>query len=228
MSDIRIFKRQEKKYLLTKEQYELFAKRMGGELVPDEYGKCLIQNIYYDTEDYRLVRESNDKPIYKEKLRLRCYNEVTPADKAYLELKRKYKGTVYKRRERMNIVEAMDFIENPPENPDTQIGRELVWFTHYYGRLKPAMYLNYERLAYLLKNHSDVRITFDYDIKWRAENISFFEEPYGNPLLENGEVLMEIKTMGALPIPFIRVMEELLIYPASYSKYGTAYKLLNA
>lgn len=228
MSDIRIFKRMEKKYLLTKEQYEALMERIEDSLIPDEYEKSLIQNIYYDTSEYRLVRESIEKPVYKEKLRLRCYNIVTPQDKGYLEIKRKYVGTVYKRRERMNIIDAMSFVENPPEKSDTQIGRELAWFTKFYGTLKPKMYLNYQRLAYLLKEHLYVRVTFDYNIKWRPDNISFFEEPDGNLLMENEEVLMEIKTMGALPISFVRVLEELKIYPASFSKYGTAYKILNS
>ena len=39
----------------------------------DEYGLHTICNIYYDTPDYDLIRTSIDKPVYKEKLRLRSY-----------------------------------------------------------------------------------------------------------------------------------------------------------
>lgn len=228
MSDIRIFKRLEKKYLLTQEQYTELMSRIGNELIPDEYHECMVQNIYYDTSEYRLVRESIDRPVYKEKLRLRCYNRVTPEDKGYLEIKKKYEGVVFKRRERMKLNEAMLFVKNPPENPDTQIGREIAWFAKFYGGLRPAMYLNYERLAYLLTYDRTVRITFDSDIRWRTDNITFFDEPDGDRLLKNGEVLMEIKTVGALPIPFVRKLEELRIYPVSFSKYGTAYGVLNS
>lgn len=226
MGDIRVFKRYEKKYLLTKEQYEAFMSRIENELVYDEYHDCLVQNIYYDTPDYRLIRESIDKPVYKEKLRLRCYNQVTPEDSGYLEIKKKYKGIVYKRRDLMNLVEAQKFIEQPPGRPDSQIGRELSWFVSYYGSLKPAIYLNYERLAYLLDYDRSVRITFDKNIRWRADNITFFAGTSGNVLLENGEVLMEVKNNGSLPIPFVKIMEELKIYPTSFSKYGTVYKIL--
>lgn len=226
MSDIRIFKRSEKKYLLTREQFNKLMSRIEGDLVFDEYHDCLVQNIYYDTPEFRLIRESIEKPVYKEKLRLRCYNLVTPEDNCYLEIKKKYKGVVYKRRELMNIVRAQEFLDKPPERPDTQIGRELAWFVKFYGSLRPAMYLNYERLAYLLDYDRTVRITFDMEIKWRTDNITFFDTPDGNMLMENGEVLMEIKTNGSLPIPFIRVLEELKIFPTSFSKYGTAYKIL--
>lgn len=227
MSDIRIFKRLEKKYLLTKEQYTELMSRIGSELIPDEYHECMVQNIYYDTSEYRLVRASIDKPVYKEKLRLRCYNNVTPEDSGYLEIKKKYEGVVYKRRERMNLKDAMDFVENPPEKPDTQIGQELAWFVKFYGELKPAMYLNYERLAYLLAYDRTVRITFDSDIRWRTDNVTFFDGPRGELLMSGGEVLMEIKTVGALPISFVRILEELKIFPVSFSKYGAAYKILN-
>ena len=65
------FERYEKKYLLDEIQYKEFIKRTGGRIVPDEYGTTTICNIYFDTPDARLIRTSLEKPVYKEKMRLR-------------------------------------------------------------------------------------------------------------------------------------------------------------
>lgn len=223
MSDLRVFKRIEKKYLLTKEQYEGLMERISTYLRPDEYPEGLICNIYYDTPEFRLIRESLDKPFYKEKLRLRCYNEITEKDSAYLEIKKKYDGIVYKRREKMNVMTAEEFIKNPPLDATTQIARELSWFVRHYGTLFPAFYIAYDRLAFVEKE-TRVRITFDYNIRYRRENVTLIHGSRGTPLFTEGEVLMEIKAPMAIPLGIVKAMSELKIYPTSFSKYGTAYK----
>jgi hypothetical protein len=223
MSDIRIFKRYEKKYILTHEQFTYLIERLGDELVDDEYKESTVQNIYYDTPDYRLIRESIEKPVYKEKLRLRCYNQIDESGKAYLEIKKKYENIVYKRRERMVYSDAIEFVKNPPVNPETQIGRELAWFIRYYKNLQPAIYLGYERLAYKFRSDSAMRVTFDQNIRWRQDEINLQIGNVGKDLLAPGEVLMEVKSEGAYPLFLVKLFEELKIIPTSYSKYGTAY-----
>ena len=73
---IETFKRKEIKYLLSGEQYEQLFPFMQEMARIDQYGKTRIQNIYFDTPDYRLIRTSLEKPIYKEKLRLRTYGDT--------------------------------------------------------------------------------------------------------------------------------------------------------
>ncbi len=241
MSDIRVFKRYEKKYLLSSRQFKMLMEEIGDTLMPDEYEESLVQNIYFDTEQCQLIRTSLEKPVYKEKLRLRYYNRLAKEDKGYLEIKKKYKGIVYKRRESMYIQDALNFIEAPPESPDTQIGRELAWSVKRYGKLKPSMYLSYKRRAYVYCNDKDVRITFDTGMKYRNYNVSWetIKKDYdmddlinGNLKLEHnllaeGQVLMEVKVPCALPLEWVRAFEKYDIYPTSYSKYGTAYMLEN-
>ena len=65
------FKRYEKKYLVTQQQYNALAKVFAARMVPDRFAESTISNIYYDTPDFRLIRRSLDRPAYKEKLRLR-------------------------------------------------------------------------------------------------------------------------------------------------------------
>ena len=226
---LKVFKRYETKYLLTREQFEGFVRDYGHMLHPDNFPENLIQNVYYDTPNHRLIRESIDKPVYKEKLRLRAYNEITSQDDAFLEIKKKYYGIVYKRREKMNVITAQNFVTDHviTDGVDSQIERELAWFINYYGDLVPAMYLSYNRVAKVHKEDPEIRITFDSDITFRNTDVNLLSGSYGTLLLNEGAVLMEIKVASYLPIEMVRVMEKYNIYPTSFSKYGEAYKTVS-
>ena len=67
------FKRVEKKFVLTEKEYERLLPVITQHMVSDQYGEYTICNIYYDTDNYRLIRNSLEKPKYKEKFRIRGY-----------------------------------------------------------------------------------------------------------------------------------------------------------
>ena len=81
-----VFKRYELKYILTAEQKEKVLRAMEPYMVSDQYGRTVIRNIYFDTDDYRLIRRSIEKPAYKEKLRIRSYSRAEPEDLDYSEI----------------------------------------------------------------------------------------------------------------------------------------------
>lgn len=83
-----IFQRYEKKYLLSRTQYQNLSRKLESHMREDQYGKSTICNIYYDTPDHRLIRESLEKPIYKEKLRLRSYSVPKKEDIVFVEMMR--------------------------------------------------------------------------------------------------------------------------------------------
>ena len=101
------FKRYELKYQLNAMQKEIILAAMAPYMKLDGYGRTTIRNIYFDTPDYRLIRESIEKPTYKEKLRIRSYNQTVPEDPVFIELKKKYKSIVYKRRLSLPEAETM-------------------------------------------------------------------------------------------------------------------------
>lgn len=86
--DKSIFKRHELKYLVSAEQREFIESEFARYMIPDEHGESTICNIYYDTPDFRLIRRSLEKPVYKEKLRLRSYGTASKDEKVFLELKK--------------------------------------------------------------------------------------------------------------------------------------------
>lgn len=221
-----VFRRYELKYLITEEQKNEILDRIDSHIIPDEYGESTIRNIYFDTDSWRLIRRSIEKPAYKEKLRIRSYEKANKSTKVFVELKKKYDSVVYKRRIAMTEAKAMEWICGKGIMPDTQIGREIDYFISYYSPLAPKVLIAYKRQAYYAINEPDFRVTFDEDIFCRRKDISLGAEVYGDRILDKNKVLMEIKTAGGIPLWMTHILSEKRIYKTSYSKYGTAYNNL--
>ena len=105
-----VFARYECKYILDERQYAAFMKVLGTVAHADEYGPSTVCSVYYDTEDYRLIRASVEKPAYKEKLRLRSYGVASADSTVFVELKKKCRGVVFKRRIPMTAEQARRYI----------------------------------------------------------------------------------------------------------------------
>lgn len=222
-----IFKRYELKYILTKEQKELMLNTMEPHMDLDKYGRTIIRNLYFDTDNYRLIRRSIEKPAYKEKLRIRSYRKADPDTPVFVELKKKYKGVVYKRRIPLPEKDAINWIcAGNACTSKTQITDEIDYFLAYYGELHPTVFLSYEREAYYAKDGSDFRITFDENILCRQSNLSLESDVGGNLILDANLCLMEIKCSGGIPLWMTTVLSKEHIYKTSFSKYGTAYQTL--
>lgn len=223
-----VFKRYEKKYLLSEQQYELFQRRLKKYMTADHYGQTDICNIYFDTPDSYLIRSSLEKPVYKEKLRLRSYGIPKNSDTVFIELKKKYKGIVYKRRVDMTLKEATQYLYKKQQaSYRSQIINEIDYFFSYYKDVQPRMYISYERIAFYGKEDQNLRITFDKNILWRTQALNLEKGIWGSPLLEKGQRLLEIKIPSAMPLWMADSLDELAIYPISFSKYGRAYETVS-
>lgn len=219
-----VFQRYEMKYLLTRKQKEIILKAMEPYMEPDAYGRSTIRNIYYDTDNYRLVRKSMEQPVYKEKLRLRSYGTVGPGDKVFAELKKKYEGVVYKRRIDLPEKTAVDYLAGRRAAPDrSQVTEEIDYFLRFYRTLEPKVFLSYEREAWYTREPGEFRVTFDENILWRETDLSLEKGVYGTPILKQGQTLMEIKTPGNIPLWMVKVLSGEEIRKTSFSKYGNAY-----
>ena len=222
-----VFKRYELKYMLTLAQKERILQAMAPYMEQDQYGRTTIRNIYFDTDRYRLIRRSVEKPAYKEKLRIRSYVGATPDSTVFVELKKKYEKVVYKRRIPLREEDAMAWVCGERACPaDTQISREIDYFMRFYGDLRPMVFLSYEREAYYDKGGGDFRVTFDDTILCRQTDVSLCAEVYGTPILPEGMTLMELKCAGGMPLWMAGVLSREKIFKTSFSKYGTAYSTL--
>ena len=223
MSKDNIFERVEQKYRLDDGQKEAFLSAVEDRIHVDQYGYHTIHNIYYDTDHYDLIRNSIEKPKYKEKFRVRAYGEINGNSLVYLEIKKKYKGIVYKRRAALSVEEADAFLKKGmmPQNAD-QIMKEIQYFFSFYHP-EPKVYLAYDRTAYVGTDDEELRITMDDHIRSREDNLDFTYGS-GGRLLDADHHIMEIKVMGAYPVWLSGLLSELCIFPVSFSKYGTVYK----
>lgn len=223
------FKRYELKYLITQEQRKDLMKAMEGHLALDLFGHSVIRNLYYDTDTWRLVRRSIEKPWYKEKLRVRSYGQAQDQSPVFVELKKKYEKVVYKRRVVLPCREAMRGLE--PENllpalpSDHQIGLEIEAFKQFYGpTLAPAVFLSYEREAFAPVDGVDFRLTIDENLLWRMDDLDLRAPVGGQFIIPPGCLILELKTPGGIPLWMTRFLTEHRIFQTSFSKYGTAYQ----
>jgi hypothetical protein len=217
------FERNELKYLLSIEQANELKRLLSDRMRPDEYGKTTICNLYFDTPSFLLIRQSLEKPTYKEKVRLRSYGVASNNKMVFVEIKKKYKGLVSKRRLAMPESDAMACMMGNHIFPTTQIGKELSYCFTRYHPLSPKVFLSYDREAFYGREARDFRITFDENILWRDYDLSLSSGIYGNQLLSEHEVLLEVKHVGALPLWLVHFLSEHRIYKTSFSKYGNAY-----
>ena len=220
---IQIFKRYEKKYLLNDTQYKQLSQVLNRYMQADDFPESEIHNIYYDTADFRMIRASLGKPIYKEKLRLRSYHIPSGEDKVFLELKKKFDGVVYKRRLVLPYQKTEKLLSRKKCGDDSQIGREIQWVLDFY-QPEPKMYIGYHRIALKDKDDSGLRITLDNNLRARGCDLSLALGGHGLLLMERGQKLMEIKTLGAMPLWLAKALNHLEIMPTTYSKYGVAYQ----
>ncbi len=219
-----VMKRYELKYLLSSNQTEYLVKRLEGHMKLDEYGRTSIASLYYDTPNYLLIRTSVEKPLFKEKVRLRSYGLATPESPVYLELKRKAYRIVYKRRVQTTIPLVEKFFAGSGDIcAGGQINREITYFRDYYGTLVPACLIIYDREAFY-EPGGDLRLTIDYNPRYRTDQLNLTTSMDGTLLRPPGDTILEIKVQEAMPLWLTRILDEGKIYKSSFSKYGMAFQ----
>ncbi|MBS6366558.1 MAG: polyphosphate polymerase domain-containing protein [Clostridiales bacterium] len=218
------FQRYELKYLLNFRQLQAVLDAMEPHMVPDEYSHSSIRNLYLDTPDFRLIRRSLERPVYKEKLRVRSYGQAGGQDPVFVELKKKYRSVVYKRRISIPQGQAMACLNGARPWPDGQIGRELAYTVDFYQALRPAVFLSYERDAYHGRLDPDFRVTFDTELRYRQEELTLNSDTWGASILDAGQILMELKVAGGLPLWMAHALSQQGVFKTSFSKYGAAYQ----
>ena len=238
-----VFKRKEMKYLLTQEQRIMIEDAIRAHLVPGEFGASQVRSLYYDTPEFALIERSLDKPLYKEKLRLRSYGEPGPLSLTFVELKKKFKGVVYKRRVPLSHRAAQAFMDGTPYeeacrafpllDPEAhaqsiasrslQIAREIAFMVERHETLAPTLLIACERIAYAEPDEGELRITFDVKLECVYDACDLTSLEGAVPIIDPAHSIMEIKNAGPLPWWLVRALGDANTYPRSFSKYGRAY-----
>lgn len=232
--DQKVFDRVEKKCLITKKQKKSVLGIVAENMQKDKYFISDVYNIYFDTDNYDLIIQSIEQPMFKEKLRARSYGGF---DKVFFEIKTKLCGkdnnVGYKRRVRITkndykkvasgkckISDVM--IKNADTPNDYQIALEVDYLIDYFD-LKPMILVFYRRESY--QGENGLRITFDEKLKYRTENIGFSKRKIDKYYFDDEKnIIMEIKAHGAWPLWLARKMSQERIFPEQFSKVGKIYQ----
>ena len=248
--DEKIFNRVEKKYLVKRSDYNFLFAEIKKHMKKDKYFHSEVYNIYFDTDNYDLIVQSIDRPIFKEKLRARSYGGF---DKVFLEIKTKIKGAAYrddflekddleddnnfgfKRRVLITHKDFNELLKNKTsveelasrkieEKTDLQIAKEVDYIIKKFN-LKPKILIYYNRESFTGEN--DLRITFDKNLRFRHENIRFRKNFKDKSFFKNEkDIIMEIKANGAMPLWLVKTLSAAHIYPEQFSKVGKVYETL--
>lgn len=220
-----VFKRIEKKYILDIQKYNKLMNELEGKLDDNEFPNSTILNLYFDTDNYDLAIRSIQKPVFKEKIRLRSYNVPNEDSVLFLELKRKYKETIGKRRIGISKKQYEQYLKTGrmEDIDNKQIYDEIDYSIKMYN-VSPKILIAYDRKAYYLKENHNIRITFDFNLRSRTEDLDLSLGDAGKKFFKKNLCILEIKSCDAMPIWLVKVLNNLCIYPTSFSKYGEIYK----
>lgn len=239
------FERKETKYFVSRDQYLKLCRLTAKRLVPPaEYAEGKVFSIYYDTADWLLINRSIEKPRYKEKLRVRAYGAVAPGCQVFVEIKKKFKGVVYKRRLSCSLEAAHAFLAGMPYTQAIeryplsdaalhegslswtaqQIAGEISWMLQSYGNLRPAMLIAASRNSLVGASDPELRVTADREVLYQALASDASAMPKALPLIGKDMRILEIKCLGAYPLWLVDALNACDILPQSISKVGLAYQ----
>ena len=245
-----VFQRKEVKYVLDEHQRAFIVDALSkwGGLAPDEFGCGRVTSLYLDTADRSLIDRSLEKPLYKEKLRVRWYGDLADDAPVFVEVKKKFKGIVYKRRVACSRKAAYSYLKGEPYDQacerfpladaeqaeaslsprSLQTAHEIDQVLRRYRPLSPSMLITCLRTAYVASDTapvdaSDVRVTFDEELAYRDLRETASGAHAFVPILPEGSVVMEVKARGSFPLWLSHALAACEAYPRSFSKYGSAY-----
>ncbi|MBR2710268.1 polyphosphate polymerase domain-containing protein [Candidatus Saccharibacteria bacterium] len=242
--DIDTIQRVEEKYLISSKEQESLLKSIEKYLKKDKYFSEKVFSLYFDTKNNDFVIKSIDRPAFREKIRVRAYNIPKKNTKVFLEIKSKLaKGRIKignKRRLSLKLGDFYDFqakkenlvsilkASKVEEKNQYQIAEELDYLLNFYS-LEPKIIISSDRTAYSSKENDNFRLTFDKNLSFRTDDLRLekqgnYEQYFKNTKDKKHCIIMEVKTMNAMPIWFVKELSKRKIYPSRFSKYGKIYQ----
>lgn len=199
----------------------------------NEYGIYTISSIYLDNDRKECYYETINNDFYRQKVRLRVYGrESTDDSDAFLELKTKIDGLVVKRRVWMKLSDAVAFINECIEKgvdasvdykcSNPQILKEI---KHVIQRkkLKPVNVISYERLPLVSTEDPSLRITFDFNIRSRGDDLDLTHGTHGDRRIPKQVAVLEIKTNKYIPLWLTKNLAKYKYKNQTFSKYCSHY-----
>ncbi|WP_031547892.1 polyphosphate polymerase domain-containing protein [Salinicoccus luteus] len=225
---LEVFNRREVKYLIPFDTYETIAREIAGHMRFDRFGtegRYTIVSLYFDSEDGKIYTETRNKLRFRQKLRLRVYDDADLASMSFLEVKQKYNNVVNKRRTGLPLQSAYDYIYQGRDVVDTasnkQIFKEADYFRNFYG-LVPQVVVSYDRQAFHGIEENDLRVTFDYNLRCRSDDLNIENGPHGTHFIDRNLVVMEVKMSTSIPLWLTEILSAHGLKKEGVSKFCTS------
>lgn len=234
-----IFKRYELKFIITRAEHatlrEKILPRMTYDTYGDPEGKYNIVTLYYESSDKKVYYETMNRLRFRQKLRLRVYDQADLSSNAFIEIKQKFRNVVNKRRTMIPLGEAYEVLSQPYNEQliqnvnasNHQILREALHFKDLY-KLEPATVVSYDRQAFsgVAESEKDLRVTFDYNLMCRSNDLALENGPDGLRFVDEDMVILEVKVSNSVPFWLARTLSELGFARQGFSKFCTSIDLL--
>lgn len=234
---IEIFRRREQKYVITKEQYNELVLQMSPYMRTDRYGvdgKYAVTSLYFESPDNTIYYETKNKLKFRQKLRLRVYDDTAVDENAFFEVKQKYKKVVNKRRMVLPLSEAYRYLDQELDGPlegietsNKQVLREIHHFRKLF-HLKPEMIVSYDRHAFHGLYDEELRVTFDFNLRCRNYDLALEHGAYGRHFIDTNLVILEVKVNESVPLWLTRILQALHCEQRGASKFCTSLELLKS
>ncbi|MCF7889920.1 polyphosphate polymerase domain-containing protein [Candidatus Bipolaricaulota bacterium] len=230
-----INRRYEYKYLIGRELVRGVTGFLSQYLELDEYcrerenNSYTVRSIYYDNPRFTCFHEKLDGQKYREKFRIRTYNNPGTAS-IFLEDKKK-NGSFYEKRRAELSEDTMRIIDDPhfdgnEERPIPEKDKSLIerFLFHLRGKAYfPAALVAYDREAYVEPGGNNIRVTLDKNL--RAASFpsldQIFEEERLEYILYNW-IILEVKFSQLLPRWLKRLVSLFNLNRQACSKYCTS------
>lgn len=234
---IEIFCRREQKYLITKEQYGQLIEELSTRMRSDKNGKegkYTVASLYFENDEKQIYFETKNKLKYRQKLRLRVYGETDLDGIAFFEVKQKHQNVINKRRLTIPLAEAYRYLREGKQSDlsqfhvsNQQVLKEIDYFINYY-QLSPKMIVSYDRHAMHGTEDENLRITFDFNLRCRKEDLQLEHGTYGKHFIDPNLVIVEVKVDHSVPLWLARSLQKIHCEQRSASKFCTSTELLDS
>lgn len=215
---IEVFTRREQKYLITIDQYNLLLEHIMPYMQPDPFGidgKYTVSSLYFDSKNHNIYFETKNKLDFRQKLRLRIYDNTELDSLSFFEVKQKHNNVVNKRRMSLPLHEAYTYISAVDDGnlsrfntSNLQVFREIDRFRKLY-RLRPEMVVSYDRHAIYGIDDPELRMTFDFNLRCRNQDLHLENGSSEQNFIHQDLVVVEVKINDSVPLWLTRILQVL-------------------
>lgn len=218
--------RNEIKFIISKTMAEVLKQRLSLIMSVDNNSynsdnSYLIRSLYFDNENSDAYYEKMDGVEYRKKYRIRIYN----FDDKFIRLECKYKHNNMTSKDQILIDKELciKIIDGKIDEIDLTKDNLLRQFALDYrlNRLEPSIIVDYNRVAFTY-HVSDVRITFDSQIKSGMYNYNLFDKNATTyRVIDDNQMVLEVKFNEILPESIALILQTVPTFRQAFSKFAT-------